>query len=234
MRIAELSRTTGVSVPTIKYYLRERLLPPGRPTARNQADYSTEHVRRLRLVRTMRDAGSLGIGAVRSVVEAIDDEGLSVHEVLGVAQRAVGPHGAPTSAATPEALRAREDADRFLAELGWRVAPDAPARRTLAEALLALRRARTDAAPTEFRPYAEAARRLAVQEFAEAPPATDRTAAVEWVIVGTVAHEAALIALRRLAEENESARRFGSRATEAVATSGRGRARRTPDRPASS
>lgn len=29
MRIGELSRRTGVPVPTIKYYVREGLLPPG-------------------------------------------------------------------------------------------------------------------------------------------------------------------------------------------------------------
>lgn len=28
MRLAELSELSGVSIPTIKYYLREQLLPP--------------------------------------------------------------------------------------------------------------------------------------------------------------------------------------------------------------
>ena len=37
MRIAELSQTTGVPVPTIKYYLREGLLPAGELTSPNQA-----------------------------------------------------------------------------------------------------------------------------------------------------------------------------------------------------
>ena len=35
MRIAELSQTTGVPVPTIKYYLREGLLPSGELTSPN-------------------------------------------------------------------------------------------------------------------------------------------------------------------------------------------------------
>jgi DNA-binding transcriptional MerR regulator len=30
MRMSDLSRSSGVSVTTIKYYLREGLLPPGR------------------------------------------------------------------------------------------------------------------------------------------------------------------------------------------------------------
>ena len=39
MRIAELSQKTGVPVPTIKYYLREGLLPEPVKTSRNMAYY---------------------------------------------------------------------------------------------------------------------------------------------------------------------------------------------------
>ena len=35
MRIAELSTRSGTSIPTIKYYLREGLLPAGTATGRN-------------------------------------------------------------------------------------------------------------------------------------------------------------------------------------------------------
>src|SRR5256886_17599843 len=46
VRISDLSRQTGVPTATIKFYLREHLLPPGAMTARNQADYGSEHLRR--------------------------------------------------------------------------------------------------------------------------------------------------------------------------------------------
>ena len=39
MRIGELSRATEVPVPTIKYYLREGLLPHGELSSPNQASY---------------------------------------------------------------------------------------------------------------------------------------------------------------------------------------------------
>ena len=39
MRISELSAQTGVPVPTIKYYLREGLLPEGERSAPTQAAY---------------------------------------------------------------------------------------------------------------------------------------------------------------------------------------------------
>src|ERR1700716_801088 len=45
MRMAELSAESGVPVATIKYYLREGLLPPGERTSRNQARYDDVHVR---------------------------------------------------------------------------------------------------------------------------------------------------------------------------------------------
>ena len=41
MRIGELSRLSGVPVATIKYYLREGLLPPGVHSHPNQANYNT-------------------------------------------------------------------------------------------------------------------------------------------------------------------------------------------------
>ncbi|MDN6137018.1 MAG: MerR family transcriptional regulator [Corynebacterium sp.] len=37
--MAELSRITGVSVSTIKYYVREGLLAPGEAISKNQALY---------------------------------------------------------------------------------------------------------------------------------------------------------------------------------------------------
>ena len=42
--MGELSRRSGVPIPTIKFYLREGLLPPGVATAANQADYDEEHL----------------------------------------------------------------------------------------------------------------------------------------------------------------------------------------------
>src|SRR2546430_15817976 len=47
VRISDLSRQTGVPTATIKFYLREHLLPPGAMTARNQADYGSGHLRRV-------------------------------------------------------------------------------------------------------------------------------------------------------------------------------------------
>src|SRR6266702_5207862 len=91
MRIAELSRASAVPVPTIKYYVREGLLPPGELTSPNQAQYDEAHLRRLKLIRALVDVGGLSIAATRDVLASIDTPGKSLHDTLGKAQYATTP-----------------------------------------------------------------------------------------------------------------------------------------------
>ncbi|HSH23558.1 MAG TPA: MerR family transcriptional regulator [Acidimicrobiales bacterium] len=206
MKISALSTSTGVPVPTIKYYLREGLLEPGRQTAPNQADYGDAHAHRLRLIRVLIEVGGLGVASVRAVLDAIADAELPVHDLLGVAHQVLGPppdHGP----APRDVAEARAEVDAFLVEQGWRIDAVHPARRALADALVALRRLGRDVGVEVFRPYAEVADRLAAQELRTVPPAS-RADAVEAVVVGTVVFEAALMALRRLAQAHHSALRF--------------------------
>jgi DNA-binding transcriptional MerR regulator len=208
VRISELSRVSGVPVPTIKYYLREGLLPPGSPTAPNQADYGEAHLHRLRLVRALMEVGGLGVSAVRAVLDAIADDRLPMRSVVSLAHRALGPP--PDSGQVPEEVaRARAEVDRFLEDLGWQVSQEAPARRSLADALVALWRLGRDVGAEVFRPYAAAADELAAFELATVPTGAPRAETVERVVVGTVVFEAALTALRRLAQANHANARFG-------------------------
>ncbi|MDP8969288.1 MAG: MerR family transcriptional regulator [Actinomycetota bacterium] len=207
MRISELSGVAGVSVPTIKYYLREGLLPRGAPTARNQADYSRRHLQRLRLIRTLTEIGGLDLHAVRQVLQAIDDPRRSLHEVLGVAHHALGPtpsHQEPSE----DVVAAQAEVDEFLAEHGWRVSQAAPARRALADALVALRRLGRNVGTEAFAPYAQAVYQLAAGEVGRVARAGPRDELVESLVVGTVVFEAVLTALRRLAQEHHSAIRL--------------------------
>jgi DNA-binding transcriptional MerR regulator len=207
VRMAELSRMTEVPVPTVKYYLREGLLPPGSPTGPNQAEYGEHHVRRLRLIKVLREVGDLGIAQVREVLEAVDAEELSLHQVLGRAHHALGPSREP-SEASDDLERAKAQVDRFVEGLGWRVSAEAPARWTLAEALLALQRLCGVEGPETFAPYAQVADRIAAAELGAGPRDGSRTETVEWMVIGTVVYEAALTALRRLAQEHHSSREF--------------------------
>src|ERR1700736_3400814 len=125
MRIAELSRRTGASVTTIKYYLREGPLPAGELTSRNQARYDEEHVRRLRLIRALVDVGGLSIGQVRDVLTAVDSPDENMHNVLGVVQCSITM---PRARADDESWQdARREVDELIARRGWRAKGDNPA-----------------------------------------------------------------------------------------------------------
>ncbi len=87
MRLHELARLTDTSEASIKYYLREGLLPPGRVVNARLAEYDEAHVARLRLICGLRTIVGVTIADLASLVHRIDDPAVSLHEVLGDAQR---------------------------------------------------------------------------------------------------------------------------------------------------
>ena len=89
MKISELSAATDVPVATLKYYLREGLLPPGEALSRTSAAYGDAHVERVRLIRALTSGGGLSLATTRQVLEVIGDPGTSRVDVLGAAQRAL-------------------------------------------------------------------------------------------------------------------------------------------------
>src|SRR4051794_41796939 len=110
MRISELSRVSGVPVATIKYYLREGLLPAGIPTSATSASYDERHVDRLNLIRALVDVGRVPIARVRQVVTALEQPPTSWHDLLGAAHGALPPAaGGPVADAV---ARQGPEADR--------------------------------------------------------------------------------------------------------------------------
>jgi DNA-binding transcriptional MerR regulator len=214
MRISELSAAADVPIPTIKFYLREGLLLPGRRRATNLADYDQSHVRRLRLIRALVEVGDLPLSSVGRVIGAVEDPSLSMHDALGVALRAIAP--TPPADDDPSVAEARAEIDDFLAGLGWQVSADAPGRGQLAVALATLRRMEWPSAePNLFLRYARVAEQLAVWEVQRTTPAeSTRAEIVERVVVGAVVFDAVVSALRRLAQEHRSALRFGAATSE--------------------
>ncbi|MFI7451084.1 MerR family transcriptional regulator [Nonomuraea sp. NPDC049714] len=204
MRMSELSTRSGVAIPTIKYYLREGLLHQGEQMAATRADYDESHLRRLRLIRALLEVGRLPVAAIKKVVDAVQDESLPVHQLLGTAQYALSPTVEPEP--TPEWDTARAQVDALLDRLGWEVTPEAPARNELAQTVIRMRQLGLAA---DLTPYAEAADRLVTEvELDTIPYDGPREAAVEALVLGTVLYGRAFDALRRLAQESESARRF--------------------------
>src|SRR5216683_64720 len=130
MRIAELSRDSGVPVPTIKYYVREGLLPPGELTSPNQAQYDDSHLRRLKLIRALAEVGRLPVAAIGDLLAAAGSPATSLHDALGKAQYATTPRFC-YQASDASGKAAVRQADELIRNRGWQVRPDSPARELL-------------------------------------------------------------------------------------------------------
>lgn len=202
MRMSELSRRSGVSVTTIKYYLREGLLPAGRQLSATQAEYDENHLRRLRLIRALIGVRGLSVSTTREVLGALAEHTADTHRFLGLALGAIQLAG-ETEPDSPEPA----EVDALVEELGWNVHKSAPARATLAETLASLR---SLGSPLDWRvllPYARLAEKTAVLDFDQLGGIDDQLEVAERALLLTVLLEPALLALRRMAQENESARR---------------------------
>ncbi len=216
-RVGELSRRSGVAVGTIKFYLREGLLEPGEATAKTQALYSTDHLRRLRIIRVLSEVGGLSIAQIRQVVEVIEDDASEPGDVSQTVSYALAATGIAGSARrgkpaedepTERLADARVATDEFLDAIGLVVDAESPARAQLAEAYAALQALGLDTHPIVFTEHARLAYELAQFEIGALGPRFDGDAAserraVDELVVGTVVFGAAFMALRTMAHEHE-------------------------------
>lgn len=207
MRISELSRASGVPVATVKYYLRQGLLPAGQPTSATQALYDDTHLHRLRLVRALVEVAALSLAEVAAVVSCLDDPPTSWHEVLGAAHSALPPHLEPLP---PDDL-AGSRAWQLVQALGWKVDSPSPALSLLDRALSGAEAAGMSLPEDVLSVYADAARTVAEVDVAGVPTSSPAQAA-RHVVLGTLVYEPVLLALRRLAQVDASARRFAGQA----------------------
>ncbi|WP_406815366.1 MerR family transcriptional regulator [Mycobacterium sp. M23085] len=202
MRLAELSSRSAVSVSTIKYYLRLGLLHPGEYQSSTWSEYNDSHLRRLALIRALIEVAGLPLVAVRRVLAVVKDESVPLHRALGTAQWLLSPAiaEAPTaeSAARVEALLTRHD---------WKLAPDSPHRRVLADALDRLDRLAFSASDALLDQYAETLSTLAASEVESIAAEADRATAIEHLVIGTLLYEPLLTVMRRMAHESESTHR---------------------------
>ncbi|GCD34602.1 transcriptional regulator [Streptomyces chrestomyceticus JCM 4735] len=211
MRLSELSERSGLSTATIKYYLREGLLPPGERITATTAEYGDAHLRRLRLVRALVQVGKMPVATAREVLAAVEDESLDHHLRLGAAVWALPhPPGPPKEA--PETTAARRTADELLRRLGWQygleVGPVSPTYGMLVNALAALARLGYPHAVENLLPYARLAGEMAVADLDLVEEYETPAEQVEAAVALTVLLEPVLLSLRRLAEAEESHRRF--------------------------
>lgn len=207
MYISELSKVTGVPVATIKYYLREGLLPEGSPVTPRLTEYDERHVRQLGLLRILREVGRIPVEDLKQLVEAARSRG-TIHDVFAAAADALAPTAAPPGKLRPFT---RELAGQLIDQAGWsEVRLSSPDRENLAAALEVVATYDTHPHdPAELMPYLKFADEIARHEIAHLDDSKDRQGLLEEMVVGQVAFGQLLAILRRLAEEHYSALRFG-------------------------
>ncbi|PKP71791.1 MAG: hypothetical protein CVT83_02700 [Alphaproteobacteria bacterium HGW-Alphaproteobacteria-5] len=91
MKMKELEAATGIGRETIRYYIREGLLPePVRPK-RNVASYCSEHVRRLDLIRRLQQERHLPLALIKTILTSGTGEEPRSFEALMGLEVAMGP-----------------------------------------------------------------------------------------------------------------------------------------------
>jgi len=202
MQISELVRRADVPLATVKFYIREGMLPPGRTTSATRAEYDEQHLERLRLIRSLTIVAGLPLGRAKLILDVIDHPEGSIYDMLG---RAIDALASSTSAsADSDADYRYPRAAAALASLGS--AYNASDHRMAAfvqldSALLAVEEAGMPADAARMRLYGEQMMAIARAEI-EGMPAHEPEAAVQYAVLGTALYEPVIAAIRRLAHQN--------------------------------
>lgn len=206
MKISQLSEKSGISVPSIKFYLREGLLESGERTSANQASYSESHVQRLRLIRALIDVGGLSVATASRVLAAVDTDDMPLSYVFSVAQFAISDADlyAPVAGDSPGLTQVKATISRK----GWSVTDDNPgisgAARVLDTYAELGQEHLADMAPE----YADAAELIARADLAAVAKNSDIGDMAETVVVGTVLGDTLIASLRRIAQAHVSYQLF--------------------------
>lgn len=200
--MSELSERSGVPVATIKYYLREGLLPPGEAVGATRAVYDDAHVRRLRLIRALVGIAGLGLDRVRDVLAAVDDEGTDLMTAVGAAHMQLSsPPAEEPSAGSRERVAA------LIRRKRWHTEPGESHALALAAALDTAAAAGQPMSDETLEVYATAAADVARRDLATTPR-RDAEGATAYAVIGTLVNEPILVQLRRMAHENLARRRI--------------------------
>ena len=193
MQISQLSERSGVPIPTIKYYIREGMLPRGEASAATRASYGDDHVARLRLIAALTQVAGLPLARVREVLQVIDAPPDDPAAAIGRAIGALPPY-------------VDDDGDLSRAEavidaLGLTFDPRFTAVAQLESAIRALEAAGLPSDPQTLRRYGDAMKQVAAEEVApvEGMSTSD---AIAYAVLGTALYEPVMLALRRLAHQH--------------------------------
>lgn len=76
MRMRELEQRTGVGRETIRFYIREGLLPEPERASRNSAGYSEDHVVRVKAIKRLQEERFLPLSVIKALLNANETGGV--------------------------------------------------------------------------------------------------------------------------------------------------------------
>ena len=204
MLVSELAERADVPLATVKYYLREGLLPPGETTGPRRAEYDERHLRRIRVLRLLREVGGVPVTSLRQVVDALDDEELPVHAAMTLVADVVSER--------PERDDTHPESDAMVDDvigaMGWDgIRPESLDRRRLASLVTLLNGPGPLGASVEVLTfYAGLADQLSRAEIALVDHTADREVILEQMVTGSVIYGQVFELLRQLGHEHHHAR----------------------------
>jgi DNA-binding transcriptional MerR regulator len=202
MLVSELAERADVPLATVKYYLREGLLPAGETTGPRRAEYDEAHLRRLRVLKMLREVGGVPVTSLRQVADALDDETLSVHDVMTLVADVIT--AGPTIEVDAESLGM---VDQVLDAMEWSgVRPESVDRLRLASLVALLNGPGPLGASVEVLSfYAGLADQLARAEVALIDHSVERSELLEQMVTGSVVYGQVFELLRQLGHEHHHA-----------------------------
>jgi AcrR family transcriptional regulator len=73
MTVSELASLSAIPLSTIKFYIRENLIPRPKKTRGTRAYYDSRHLSRLKLIKKIQAEGNVPLARIREIVGLIDD-----------------------------------------------------------------------------------------------------------------------------------------------------------------
>jgi DNA-binding transcriptional MerR regulator len=203
MQLKDLSQQAGVSTASIKYYLREGLLPPGEAVHATRARYTQKHIRRLEVILALRHIVHLNIEQIR-IILALADDGAPRLELLATVQREVlglgtrdGSKGAERTQLGDAVVRMRD----------W---PDSPsdARAALNAQIARMESLRIPLPLDLLDAYSKAMDSIATVDLRLTTATDDADEIILTAAVGMDLHSQLLLKLLALAQASHAIRRF--------------------------
>lgn len=194
MKLGELARESGTSTASIKYWIREGVLPPGELRNQTTAVYDRRHVERIALITTLRAEYDAPMDRIRGLTRLIDDPQASLLDVMEACQ--VLATGMAVAAQRDEAQAALigELHDR----MGW-LRFDSVASSALTRALADSARVGYPYDLDDLLHYARALEPIASADIGSIQPEGTRDAVARNVLVASAAQHRVLVAMNQLA-----------------------------------